>query len=572
MFGDSLRMTKSIYQELREERIEHQEAETLPKWFTTNGYQAFKQKYLWEADSFKEQVQRVARTAAKHMPKDILEWEEKFFHVIWNGYLACSSPVLANMGTDRGCPVSCSGGYIPDSIHGFYSSQLEAAILTQQGFGASGDLSDIRGRGSHISGGGKASGVVPVFKDFVQVSRDVSQGGVRRGSWAGYLPIDHDDFWELADYILNNPDDANVGWIIKDSFIDRLNANDQDAHERFQKTMKLKCVTGKGYFWFVDKVNRANPECYKKNNLKNRASNLCSEIALFSDEDHGFTCVLSSMNLALYDEWKDTDAIFVSTVFLDCVAQEFIEKAKNIKGMEKYVRFTEKGRALGLGTLGFHTYLQQNNIAIEELAAVYKNKEIYQDLKNKATEATKWMAKELGEPEWCKGFGIRNTHLIAIAPNTTSALICGSVSQGIEPVYQNVFTQGSASGEMDRINPVLVKVMKEKGVFNDKTIESIIEDKGSVRNQNWLSEHEKLVFKTAFEVDQKVLLRLASQRQPYICQAQSLNLFVSEDEDESYIAELHQEAFMDKNIKSLYYLRSLAGVYASKNECLSCEG
>jgi len=278
-------------------------------------------------------------------------------------------------------------------------------------------------------------------------------------------------------------------------------------------------------------------------------------------------CVLSSMNLAKYDEWKDTDAVFWATVFLDCVAQDFITKGSKIKGLEKAVRFTEKSRALGLGTLGFHTYLQQNNIAIESLEAHFKNLEIYKHLHDGSLRASEWMAKELGEPEWCKGYGVRNSHRTAIAPNTSSALLCGSVSQGIEPVYQNVYTQGSASGDMYRINPVLLDIMKTKGVYNKKVLEDIASKQGSVQHVDWLDDHQKLVFKTAFEVDQKTLIRLASTRQQYICQAQSLNLFFNADEEEQYIMEVHKEAFLDPNILSLYYMRSLAGVQTSK-ECL----
>jgi ribonucleoside-diphosphate reductase alpha chain len=293
---------------------------------------------------------------------------------------------------------------------------------------------------------------------------------------------------------------------------------------------------------------------------------------LHSDEDHTFTCVLSSMNLAKYDEWKDTDAVFVAIVMLDCQAEEFIQNGKGIQGLEKAVRFTERGRALGLGALGFHTYLQRNNIAFDSLEASFINGRIFKGIREKADEATKWLALELGEPEWCKGFGVRNTHLLAIAPNLSSALICGSVSQGIEPIYKNAYVQGSAGGEINRINPVLVDVMKELGVFSYATVADIINHNGSVRHVDWLSDHQKMVFRTAFEVDQFSILRLAAQRQKYIDQAQSINLFFSADEDEKVIAAVHQEAFINPMIKSLYYIRSEAGVSGSTGECVACEG
>jgi ribonucleoside-diphosphate reductase alpha chain len=354
--------------------------------------------------------------------------------------------------------------------------------------------------------------------------------------------------------------------------MEKLDAGDEDAVARYQRAMKVKMVTGKGYFFFVDKVNRANPPMYAEHGLKVKASNLCTEITLHSDEFHTFTCVLSSMNLSKYDEWKDTEAVQTAIIFLDCVAEEFIQQGRGIKGLERAVRFTESGRALGLGTLGFHTYLQQNMIDIESFEAHNLNQLIFKGIKQEAVKASKWLAKEKGEPKWCKGHGVRNTHLLAVAPNSSSALICGSVSQGIEPVYKNVFVQGSPAGEINRINPVLVDLMKSKGVYSDETINAIIKDNGSVQLVDWLTDEEKAVFKTSFEINQEVLVRLASARQRYICQAQSLNLFFPSDTPEEEISRVHKLAFKDKYIKSLYYLRSEAGVRGSSGECIACEG
>lgn len=563
---------ESIYKELSTERKSLQKKGKLPKWVTTVGYQMLKEKYLTEAEpDLKGVYRRVAKCAARHMPEPE-QWEDKFFDILWKGWLALSTPVLANMGTTRGCPVSCSGSYVGDSVYDFYDNRLESAILSQQGFGTSGYLGDIRERGTPITSGGTADGVLPVLKGHVQAARDVSQGSTRRGSWAGYLPIDHGDFWEVINHVANNPDDCNVGWNISDAFINLLNEGDPDSVARFQRALKVKMVTGKGYFFFVDKVNRSNPPMYNELGLGVRASNLCTEITLHSDADHTFTCVLSSLNIDKYDEWRDTDAVRTSTIFLDCVAEEFIHVGENIRGLEKAVRFTRKGRALGLGTLGFHTYLQRNNISFESLDAHLLNIKVYKDIQEKAIEASKWMAEVLGEPEWCRGFGVRNTHLLAVAPNTSSALVCGSVSQGIEPVYMNAYTQGSAAGEMERINPVLIDVMKKKKVFNYEAINDIVANDGSVQHVEWLDEQQKQVFKTAFEIDQYAIIRLAAGRQPYIDQAQSINLFFAPDEDEEVISAVHQEAFMNPNIKSLYYIRSEAGVKGSTGECVACEG
>lgn len=562
---------KSIYDELGEERKQLQEDGKLPAWVTTVAWQMLKENYLTkDYPDLKSVYTRIASHAAKYTSNQVL-WENKFFDLLWNGYLAASTPVLSNMGTGIGCPVSCSGGFVADSVYAFYDAQKEAAVLSKNGFGTSGYLGGIRPRGSKIEGiKGAASGVLPVFKDFVQMSRDISQGSQRRGAWAGYIEIDHDDFYELVNYISKNPDDANIGWNVSNKFIERLDAGDKDAIERYQKALKLKMISGKGYFEFIDKVNDQNPKMYKDRNLTVKASNLCSEIQLFSDEDHTFSCVLSSMNASLYDEWKDTDAVFDATVFLDCVNSDLIEIGKKTQGMEKVVRFANKSRALGLGMLGFHTYLQEHMIPFESMDAYYKNIEIFQHLNNETLRASQWMAKEFGEPIWCKGYGLRNTHRIAIAPNLSSALICGSVSQGIEPIYKNAYVQNTAAGKMDRVNPTLLKLMKEKDIYNDETVKNIINNNGSVQHVDWLDDHEKSVFKTAFEIDQKQIIRLASARQRYIDQAQSINLFFSADEDESYISEVHKLAFKDPYIKSLYYIRSESGVNVSKDECIAC--
>lgn len=563
----------SLYEQLGEERKQLQEQGLLPDWCTTAAWQMLKENYLSEKwPDLKSAYTRIANHAAQYT-NDPEEWKPRFFNLLWNGWMAGSTPVVSSMGTGVGCPVSCSGGFISDSVYSFYSSQLEAALLSKNGFGTSGYLGAIRPRGSRINGiKGSASGVLPVFKDFVQMSRDISQGSQRRGAWAGYVEIDHPDFYELLNYISKQPDDANIGWNISNDFITRLDSGDKEAISRYQKALKLKMITGKGYFLFIDRVNEQNPQMYKDKNLTVKASNLCSEIALFSDDEHTFSCVLSSMNASKYDEWKNTTAVFDATVFLDCVNQDLIEIGKHIPGLEKVVRFAEKSRALGLGLLGFHTYLQDNMIPFESFEAQLKNTEIFKHIYEESLRASKWMAAEWGEPEWCNGYGVRNTHRMAVAPNLSSALICGSVSQGIEPIYKNAYVQNTAAGKIDRVNPSLLKLMKERNVFTDEIVKNIIDNNGSVQHVDWLTEEEKPVFKTAFEIDQKQIIRLASSRQRYIDQAQSINLFFSADENEEYISEVHKMAFKDPYIKSLYYIRSESGVQTTKGECVACHG
>ena len=408
-----------LYKKLSEERKLLQDQGEIPMWYTTSGWQLFKDKYQFQNQTVKQTFRRISDAAAKHLTQhglDADEWSEKFFQLFWKGWLSPATPVLSNMGTDKGLTVSCSGSVVPDSVYGFYESYLEAAMLTKNGFGTSGYLGNIRPRGSKISTGGKSSGVKPVIKHFVQDMQTVTQGTQRRGAFASYIEIDHADFDEVADLIQHEPDDLNIGWIVSDKFIKKLQKGNKEATRRYKKVMKTKMLTGKGYFFFSDKANRHAPKIYKDQNLKIEASNLCSEIFLHSDENHTFTCVLSSMNLVWYDDWKDTDAPFVATVFLDCVAEEFIQSAKSIKGLEKAVRFTEKGRALGLGVCGFHTYTQQKGWAFEGFDTHLWNIEAFKNISEKALSASQWMATVMGEPEWCKGYGTRNTHNMAIAP------------------------------------------------------------------------------------------------------------------------------------------------------------
>ncbi len=564
-------MFDNIYQKLSFERKQLQKQGLIPEWFTTSGWQLFKERYLYGTEeAVFGQYKRIAKAAAKHVKEQYPEAEEEFFQLLWKGWLSPSTPVLANMGTFRGLPVACSGSVIGDSIDSFYGTRHETALLTKFGFGTSAYLGNIRPRGSRISVGGSASGVVPVFKGFVQDMRDVAQGTARRGAWAGYLPIEHGDFDELCDFLASEPDDVNIGWVISDKVIKLLHDNEPEMLRRFQKALKTKMVTGKGYFWKVDAANAHSPQCYKDKGFEVKASNLCVEINLMADEEHTFTCVLSSMNYAKYDEWKDTKAIFYATLFLDCVASEFIEKAKDIKGLEKAVAFTEKSRALGLGMCGVHTLMQMRGLPYESLEASFLNTSIAKELYAKTLSASEELAITLGKPEWCKGYGVRNTHRTAIAPTKSTALIMGGVSEGINPDPAMAFTQTTAGGAVERINPILYELMKKKGVYTKKYIQQIIDAFGSVQHVDWLDEEEKKVFKTAFEINQEVVIRYAAARQPYICQGQSINTFFAADEDPAWIAHIHKLAFENENILGLYYITTLAGVHGSR-ECEACQ-
>lgn len=565
----------NLYEKLSVERKELQEKGLVPPHMNTGGYQLFKEKYEYQVNgqSVRGQFERIAKTAAKHLidTKYEKEAESKFFELMWKGWLSLSTPVMANMGTDRGLPVSCSGTVISDSVDGFYKNLHEVATLTKHGFGTATDLSSVRPRGSKISVGGKASGIIPVIKEHMQAMRNISQGSARRGAWAGYVNIDHGDFDELVDLINNEPDDLNIGWTITQKWVDSLEAGDSEATRRYQRAMKTKMITGKGYFFFIDKANKKRPQTYIDKNMSINNSQLCSEIMLFNDEFHTYSCILSSMNVSKYDQWKDTDAIYWATVFLDCVASEFIEKAKNVSGLEKTVRYTEKARSLGLGQTGLHTLFQMKSLPFESFDAHMLSQEVAALIDKESLRASKDMATELGEPEWCVGYGLRGTHRIAIAPTKSTSALIGGVSEGINPDPAMSYTQSTSAGEMDRLNPVLLDLMKKKGVYSKKNVQSITDKQGSIQHVEWLDEHEKLVFKTAFEINQEVVLRMASARSKYIDQWQSLNLFFSADEEPEWISHVHRKAFLDPNILALYYIYSSSGVKGSKQECEACQ-
>lgn len=560
----------NIYDKLSEERKKMQASGDMPMFWSTGSWQLFKSKYLYQASTPKEQYMRIASTLATHTP-DPQKWKDTFFELMWKGWLSPATPILSNTGTDRGMPVSCAGTYMGDSIYDIYEGKKEVAMLTKMGFGTASYLGDIRPRGSSISDGGKSMGVMPIIQGMHTDMEYVSQGVSRRGSWAGYLPIDHGDFDEVCTYLEQQPDGNNIGWNVSDEFISKLNSGDEEARRRYGRAMKTKMVTGKGYFWFNDRANENRPQCYKDLGLDIKAAQLCNEISLHSSNEYTYTCVLASMNLELFDEWKETDAVFNSIVFLDAVCQEFIERAKNVKGLEKAVAFTKKSRALGLGVTGFCSYLHKNMIPYESLKAHFFNRASFKLIKGQADEASKWLATQWGEPEWCKGYGYANTHRIAIAPTKSTALIMGGVTEGINPDTAMVQTQRSAGGEIDRVNPHLLALMKSKGVYSAKHINQVRDAMGSVQGVDWLTEEEKDVFKTAFEIDQRVVLRYASSRAEFIDQWQSLNLFFAGDDEESYVNEVHKAAFLDPKILGLYYVYSKAGVQVSRDECMSCQ-
>ena len=561
-----------------------------PQWMTTMGWQLFSQKYLnGDCKNPKEQYQRIAKTLAKHAPKEYPEfwdkidywkgkaWEQAFFDTLYDGFISASTPMLTNTGTDYGMSVSCSGSYVGDSIEEFYETRKQNALLTKEGFGTAVYLGDIRHRGSKMKNG-EANGSQPVAEMFVDDAMKVSQGSARRGASAWYYPIDGGDFDELVHYLETFTDGNNAGWCLTDEFRDKLLSGDKDAVNRWGKMLACKGNVGSGYQFFVDKANRKAPQMYKDKSLKIKSSQLCSEITLFSDSDNTFTCVLASENLRKYDE-RPKMLAFVGTVMLDCVASDFIEKAKEKGNMERAVRFTEQSRALGYGVMAFHTYLLDHSIVWGSLESKFTNIKMFSTIKSEATHATQWMAKVLGEPELCKGYGVRNTHLLAVAPTKSTALIVGSVSEGINPQVGFVYTQSTPSGEVFRIDPSFLQLIKDNGIYaseDDKATQDflydIISHKGSIQHRNEFTEHEKAVYRTAFEINPYDHLDLVSERQEYICQAQSCNVFLANTTAKE-MSKLYLCAYLDKNIISLYYHYGLRDANIQTNVvCESCGG
>lgn len=411
---------------------------------------------------------------------------------------------------------------------------------------------------------------MPVIDDFFTAASKIRQGR-RRGAVAAYLDIEHGDWDEAADSLLNSPNGKNYGWTVRDSFVAKLKANDPDAHRRFSKALYIKLVTGKGYFFCVDKANRHRPQMYKDWGLDIVATNLCTEIMLHSSEQYDYSCILASLNLIHADQIMQPDdtTIFDSMVFLDCLCSEFIEASEGVVGLEKVRAFTLMGRAVGLGVMGLHTYFQMKRIPYISLEAQFFDNALFKRIHDETLRASQWLAKEYGEPEWCKGYGVRNTHRTALAPTKSTSLLMGGVSESWMPDPAMVFDAGSAVGELRRITPVIYELMKERGVYSEATINDIIDHMGSVQHVDWLDEHEKLVFLNAFEMDQEILLRRASNRQKWLCQGQSLNFFVPEDGCEERVARLMTKVLCDENIFSQYYIYSRSGVVV-KDECIAC--
>jgi len=540
-----------------------------PEWGDTEVYKkTIAGGYLYNGETPRQAYQRVARTVAKRLQKT--EMAETFFEYIWKGWLCLASPVLSNTGTDRGLPISCFGIDVADSIIDIGQKNLEMMLLAKHGAGAK------------ITGNGTSDGVVPFCKIYDSTILATNQGSVRRGAASVNINIDHPDFEEWLE-IREPKGDVNRQSlnlhqcaVVGDKFMRRLISGDAEARKRWGKLLQKRKATGEPYILFKGNTNKQNPAAYKDNALKVHMTNICSEIVLHTDENHSFVCCLSSLNLAKYDEWKNTNIIYDSIWFLDGVLEEFIQRAKYRKGFENAVRSAEKGRALGLGVLGWHTYLQEKGLPFEGLLSQYETRRIFSQIKIESERASMALADVYGEPLWCIGTGLRNTHLRAIAPTVSNSKLSGNISPGIEPWAANVFTEQSAKGTFIRKNATLEKVLDKKGLNTKKVWDKILADGGSVQDIEGLDEDTKEVFKTFKEINQLELVRQAGIRQQYIDQSVSLNLAFPQEATPKWINQVHLDAWK-KGIKTLYYMRTesvLRGDIASKamEDCIACDG
>ena len=564
--------------------------EDYPSWGDTEVYKkTIAGGYLLGTESPKDAYNRVCTTVAGRLDKP--ELAETFFEYIWNGWLCLASPVLSNTGTDRGLPISCFGIDVADSIIDIGQKNLEMMLLAKHGGGVGIGINQIRPAGANIKGNGTSDGVVPFCKIYDSTILATNQGSVRRGAASVNINIEHADFDEWIE-IREPKGDVNRQSlnlhqcaVIGDKFMRRLENGDSEARSKWGKLLQKRKATGEPYILFKGNTNKNNPPAYKNNALKVHMTNICSEITLHTDENHSFICCLSSLNLARYDEWKNTNIIYDSIWFLDGVLEEFIQKAKYRKGFDNSVRSAEKGRALGLGVLGWHTYLQEKGLPFEGLLSQYETRKIFSQIKIESERASMALADAYGEPLWCVGTGFRNTHLRAIAPTVSNSKLSGNVSPGIEPWAANVFTEQSAKGTFIRKNPTLESVLEDNEINTNDVWNKILADGGSVQDVKQLDnvligDHDvpvKEVFKTFKEINQLELVGQAAIRQQYIDQSMSLNLAFPSEATPKWINKVHLDAWK-KGIKTLYYMRTesvLRGDIAATamdEDCLSCDG
>jgi len=544
-------------------------------WLNEDSREFLRNGYLLDGVTAEERIREIAENAEEILGEE--GFADKFYDYMSKGYYSLASPVWSNFGLDRGLPISCFGSHIEDSMDSILYTHAEVGQMTKHGGGTSGYFGELRPRGSPITNNGKSNGSYSFTELFDTEITVISQGATRRGQFAGYIDIEHDDLDEWLNIKTEGDPIQNIYWgvIVGDDWFQQMIDGDEEKRETWAEIIESRINIGVPYIIFRGNANEGKPQVYKDKDYEINASNLCSEIMLPASPNESFVCCLSSMNALHYDEWKDTDAVKTLTYFLDAVMEEFIQKTKGTKFMERAVRFAERHRAIGIGVLGWHSYLQSKMIPFNSTEAMQENNELFKTIKERSYEASEELADKLGEPEVLEGYGRRNTTTMSVAPTQSSSIILGQVSPSIEPLKSNYFVRDGAKLKSTQKNRFLEELLQQKGKDNRETWDSIMQYDGSVQHLDFLSDEEKKVFKKFSEIPQMAVVRQAAQRQQYIDQSQSLNLSI--DPDKVSIKDINQlyiEAW-ENGVKSLYYQKSVNAAQKFSQEllqCAACEG
>lgn len=542
----------------------------LDYWMNDTTRTFMSRDYLRPEQSIEDRITEICQAAAKILKKP--EFAGELEYILRRGWVSLSTPVWANFGTTRGLPISCNNSYFEDNVQSILLKTAEIGMQTKNGAGTSAYLGHIRPRGSKISTGGFTDGPVH-FMGMIQETTDIiSQSSVRRGACAPYLDAEHPDFLEFLECREegNHIQHLSLGACVSDAFLEKVKQREKREVEIWLRLHKKRFESGYPYIFFSDTVNRNKPQVYKDKGYTIWSSNLCSEICLPSSPDESFVCNLASMNILHFDEWKDTNAVSILAQLLDAVMTEYIEKTEGNFLMETARSFAMNHRAIGIGWLGWHSYLQANNIPFESMDAKLANVRVAQTIEKQALAASRYMAEEYGEPKLLEGYGMRNTTLQAIAPTVSSSIILGQVSPSIEPENSNYYTKDSAKGKFTHRNPFLQKLLQQKGKDVEKVWDEILLNGGSVQKLDFLDAEEKAVFKTFGEISQKEIIIQAAQRQKHIDQSQSLNLMIHPDTPIKDVNALIFDAHA-LGVKTLYYQRSVNLAQEYSRELVSCQ-
>ena len=561
------------------------------EWINEQTLTFLRRGYLSEGEDVYERIRTISETAENILGVD--GFADKFYSYMSKGWYSLSSPVWANFGKQRGLPVSCFGSNVSDNIESILYTTAEVGEMSKMGGGTSGYFGNLRGRGAPVTDNGLAPGAVHFMNLFESVVDNISQGATRRGRFSPYLPIEHSDIEEFLEIGTEGApiQDLTHAVTVTDKFMEEMIGGDKDKRAKWAKVIQRRGEIGYPYIMFHDTMNNKTVDVYKDKGATIYNSNLCSEIALHNSDEESFVCVLSSMNLLHYDEWKDTDAVETLTYFLDAVNEELLTKLEGIRDngtkegkkafyfMEKAYNFAKRQRALGLGVLGWHSLLQSKGLPFDTRETARLNVEVFKLIQDKSYQASKELAEMFGEPEYLVGYGRRNVTLNAIAPTTSSAFILGQVSQSIEPIWSNCYVKDMAKMKVTVYNNVLRKLLKELGKDTKDVWQSIKQQDGSVQHLEFLTDEQKEVFRTFAEINQSSIVNQAAIRQDYIDQSQSLNLMVPPDMPTKEINKLLIDAWK-LGVKTLYYQHSMnsAQAFSRKKlglndlQCIACEG